>query len=159
MLGRGGVEHRHPPARSQHPGQLGQAGVEVGEVPHPPADQRAVERAVREREQERVGDHRVHPVRLAAAELEHPAHEVHAHHPAAEAGLAGEDRREVEGPGAEVEVDSIRRPLPPESPHGVPAPAEIQPQAQNPIQPIVRRGDGGEHLADVGALLRPAGHR
>ena len=71
-------------------------------------------------------------------------------------GPPGQRGREVERAGAEVEVDSVRLPLPPQPPHRVSPPALIEAEADDAVEAVVGGRDGGEDVADVGPLLGPA---
>src|SRR5439155_3451901 len=69
-----------------------------------------------------------------------------------EARLAGEGGREIQRASAEIEVQAVRSRFPPEPPHRGPAPATIQVEAQEMVEEVVARRDGGEHAPHVGAL-------
>ncbi len=150
------LEHHEPGAGTKHPPSLAKARVEVGQVPDSPPHNRAVEGRVGKRQRQSVRRHRCHPVGLLAAQLQHGLDEVGAHNRPPESGLPGQCRREVEGAGAEVEVPSCRHPLPVEPPKGLPPPVEVEPQADDTIQPVVRWGDGSEHRSDISPLFRTA---
>jgi hypothetical protein len=73
-----------------------------------------------------------------------------------EAGLSGEDGREIECPGAQIQVPAVGPLLPADTADGVAPPALVEPQADDPVQAIVGGRDGGEHGPHVGALCRTA---
>jgi hypothetical protein len=88
--------------------------------------------------------------------LQHRAGEVGADNPSLETGRAAQRGRQVEGAGAEVEVDSSGQTLPPELCHGLPPPALIEPEADDAIEAVVGGSDCTEDIADIGPLLRTA---
>src|SRR5437764_1136842 len=104
------------------------------------------------REHERVGGDGAGARRLAFPPLEHWHHEVRADHAAREARLAHERLRELERAGAEIEIDAVWSSLPAEPSHRGAAPAAIHVEAEEMIEEVVARGNGGEHAAHVGPL-------
>ena len=121
------VEDHEAAARLEHAGRFAQPSVEIHQVPQSPTDHRAVEGAASGN-----GSARASAVdRRGRADFAGPAgasrcDEVGADDPAAEPGLPREGGPEVQRPGAEVEVDSLRPPLPPQPPHRVLPPALIK---------------------------------
>ena len=73
------------------------------------------------------------------------------------AGPSRQCGREIEGPSAEVEIDSFRHPFPIQLSDRISSPTLIEAQADDVIQAVVRGSDRGKDLPDVGPLLRAAG--
>ena len=65
-------------------------------------------------------------------------------------------RAEIEGPGAEIEVDPPGCPFPAEPGIRLPTPPPVEVQADDLVEEVVAGRDGGEHPPDVGPLLRAA---
>src|SRR5881394_130706 len=149
--GRRELENHEPRSTLQHPRRFFQAGVQVREVPDPEADERAVKGGVRERQRQRIGAHRHRPRRLAFAAGEHRQREIGAKHGAREAGAACQLHGEVEGAGAEIEIDARGAPFPVEPRDGAATPGAIDVEAEQMIEEIVTRRDFGEHAAHVGS--------
>ena len=145
------LEDHQPRPRFQHPRRFSQAGVQVREVPDPEADERAVEGGVRKRQRQRIGTHRHRAGCLAPAAHEHRHGKIGAEHGAAEAGLARQLGSEIERAGTEIEIDAARPPLPVEARDRGSAPGTIHVEAEQVVQEVVARRDGGEHAADVGS--------
>ena len=158
MRRQGHLQDHEACARLEHARGFPESVIEVDQVPHAPSDHRSVEGPIRKREDQRIGDHRREPGRLVPAKAEHALDEVGPDDPTPEPASAGEHGAEVEGAGAQIQIHSLRRSLPPQSPHRVAPPPLIQPQADDAVEPVVRGRDGREHVADVSPLLGPAGN-
>src|SRR5688572_3608075 len=146
------LQHHEPRSRLEHPRRLAEAGVEIREVPDAPSDGRPVEGCVPKRQLQCVGDRGRRPPRLVPTELQHRQHEVGADDPAPESRLPRQGRREVEGAGAEVEIRPLRSALPVEPLDGLAPPPEVEPHADDPVEPVVGGRDGGEHGPHIGPL-------
>src|SRR5438132_8494214 len=82
-------------------------------------------------------------------------------HAAGETRLARQRFRELEGAGAEIEIDAVRSSLPAEPSHRGPAPAAIHVEAEEMVEEVVARRNSGEHAAHVRPLrvtARTHGH-
>jgi hypothetical protein len=141
-----------------HPRGLSQSGVEIGQVAYSPPHHHSIELRRRKGELQSISGDRREAGRLDSTELEHPRDEVGADYPPPEAGLPSQRGAEVERSGAQVEIDSLRRALPPQPPDRNLPPALIEPEADDAVEPVIRRGDSGEDLANVGPLFRAAGN-
>ena len=73
---------------------------------------------------------------------------------AREAGRDGQRGGEVERSGAQIEVPAVGPALPAERVNGRRAPAPVDVEAEQVVEQIVARRDGGEHPPHVAALRR-----
>ena len=77
---RGELEHHEARAGPKHAVRFAQPRVQVGEVPHPERDHRAVEATVRKRQHERVSGDGAGARSLVPPSLEHRHNEIRADH-------------------------------------------------------------------------------
>ena len=70
----------------------------------------------------------------------------------AESGAGSEHRRNVECPGAHIEIGCARRTFPSKLRYGATSPDTVDVEAQQMIEKIVARRDGREHSADERAF-------
>ena len=152
------LQHHESRPRPQYAVRLAQSLVQVGQVADAEADGGAVERRVGERQLQGVGRDGRGARRLAAAAGEHRDDEVRPDDAPPKAGGAGERGGQVQRAGAEVEVDAVRARLPAEPRDSGAAPGAVHVQAQQVVQEVVARRDGGEQAAHV-APLRLASRR
>src|SRR6266540_35642 len=154
------LEHHETGARLQDAVRLAQPLIQIGEIADAEADGGPVEGRVRERQVQGVGgDGRGARGRSLAAAPREPRHdEVRPDDAPPEALGAGERGRQVQRAGTEVEVDAVGSGLPAEPRDGGAAPGAVHVQAQQVVQEVVTRRDGGEQAAHV-APLRLASRR
>jgi hypothetical protein len=140
----------------EYPSGLGESGIQIHQVAHSPANHCSVERLIRKRKLEGVCVHRSESGRFRSAKVEHAPHEIRADDPSAETWASGQGGREIEGPRAEVEINSSGSSFPAQQRHGVAPPALIEPKADDAVEAIVGGGYGGKNRADIGPLFRTA---
>ena len=119
--------------------------VEVDEVAQGESARDAVDRGVRDGQAEDVG---LDPRRAAVVGAQHPQAEVD--RDGTVAG-PGEVDAQVARAAGQVEHPAARRQA--ELPNGAPSPAHVEAERHDPVDQVVARRDGVEHLAHGGPLL------
>src|SRR4051812_43405506 len=150
------LQHNQPGPGFEHARGFGESAIEIHQVAEAPADHGTIERVLGKRKIEGVGGDGYQPRRLLPTQLQHLSYEISTDDAAPKSGRPGKGRPEVQRAGAEVEIDSLRSPLPPQQLYCPAAPALIEVEADDPVEPIVGGSDGGEHRADVRPLFRTA---
>jgi hypothetical protein len=95
-------------------------------------------------------------VRLAPALFQHGGYEVGADDPPAKPWAPSQSGPEVQGPGAQVEVNSFRLTFPPQPRDAVPPPSLIEVKADDAIEAVVGGGYGSKDGPDIIPLFRTA---
>src|SRR5437773_2752827 len=143
------LQHDESRPRPQYAVRLAQSLVQVGQVADAEADGGAVEQRVGERQLQSVGRDGRGARGLAAAAGEHRDDEVRSDDAPPKAGGAGQRSGQVQRAGAEVEVDAVGARLPAEARDGRAAPGAVHVEAQQVVEEVVARRDGGEQAAHV----------
>ena len=138
------LEDADAPARLEHPPQLVEPALEVGDVADAEADRGGVERAVLEGQLEEIALHPLDRRLLPPRALQHPGREVEPDHLAG-ARLAGRDREVARAAAAVEDAIAGRDDLA----HGQAAPALVEPDRHDAVHQVVDRRDPVEHAADA----------
>ena len=155
--GRAHLQHHQPGAGLEHPRRFPEARIEIREIPNAPAHHRAIKGGIRKGKLQRVGVDGRGARGLADSGLQHGQGKVSPENPATKPPLPRERSSEIECAGAEVEISALGRPLPVKHPEGCPAPAQIEPQTDDPVEPVIGRGNGAKHLPYILSLVGTAG--
>jgi hypothetical protein len=135
--GFGGIDQRHPAARPDHPGELGEHRTEVDEVPEREPARHTVDGTVRYGEAQGVA---LHDRRRGAPGGQHPEGEVDTD--GDQPGMC-QVVAEVARPAGDVEHGRAGRE--PQGADGLPAPADVQAEGHDPVDQVVPRRDPVEH--------------
>ncbi len=139
------VEQRDPSAGAHDPAEFGEESRQLDEVAQGKSARRTVDGVIGQGQSQDVG---LHPGRTAAVGGEHPEAEVERQRPVS---LAGQVDAKVAGTAGQV--DHCARPWQIEQFHRLASPAHVEAEGHDPVDEVVSRRDGIEHLTNSGHLV------